>query len=469
MTQPGAPAGAPSPPKPAPSVAASASSPPPRLAAGAEGQGGAGQDGAGQDGAGRGTPPPDLARLARGPAVWMLASGQMLGYACLYYVFAALILPWQADLGWDKTRFAVGPTLALLIAAALAPATGRLVDRGRGPEALALAPLLGAAGLGVLAQASDFGAYLFGWGIIGVACSIGLYEICFAFLIRRLGAEGRAAIVRVTLVAGFASTLAFPAGAFLAEAVGWRGALWCAALTLAGLGAPLHWFGARALRRQTAAPVAAAAAVDPGGAMAPALGRPVVGRARLRGLLRGRGFWLLAALFALVGLNHWMMIAFLLPVFVGLGAGPATAVLAASVVGPAQVVGRLLLMAGESRLGNAAASWLTVPGFVLGALVLALAGAAPGLIFAYAVIQGGAIGVMTILKPVLIADIMGREDYGAIAGAVQLPSLVVVALAPMIGAGMLEVGGIPGLIGLSLAMSLGSVVALAALLRRPGA
>lgn len=400
------------------------------------------------------------AALARSPAVWMLATGQMLAYACLYYVFAALILPWQAELGWDKTRFAAGPTLALLIAAALAPFAGRLVDRGRGPEALTLAPLIGGCGLVVLSQASGFGLYMAGWVLMGVACSIGMYEICFAFLIRRLGMEGRAAIVRVTLVAGFASTLAFPAGAYLSEVVGWRGALICAAVALAGIGAPLHWAGAQALRRH---PAAAALAADESVSDAP----PALKPKRGRGVIWTRSFWLLALLFALVGLNHWMLIAFLLPVFVGLGAGQATAVLAAAFVGPAQVAGRLLLMSAEARLGNAAASWLTVPGFVLGALLLALAGAAPLLIFVYAVVQGAAIGVMTILKPVLIADVMGREDYGAIAGAVQFPSLVALALAPMVGAGMLEIGGLPALIGLSLALSLGSVASLAALVGRP--
>jgi len=33
------------------------------------------------------------------PAVWMLATGQTLGYACLVYIFAALVTEMQAAHG----------------------------------------------------------------------------------------------------------------------------------------------------------------------------------------------------------------------------------------------------------------------------------------------------------------------------------------------------------------------------------
>ena len=71
----------------------------------------------------------DGAEVARGRGVWALALGQTLAYAALFYIFAALVRPWQQALGWDKAAMAAGPTLALLIAAGLAPFAGRLVDR----------------------------------------------------------------------------------------------------------------------------------------------------------------------------------------------------------------------------------------------------------------------------------------------------------------------------------------------------
>lgn len=404
---------------------------------------------------------PSRHEVARGGGVWALAGGQMFVYACLYYVFAALILPWQTDLGWDKAQFASGPTLALLLAAGLAPSAGRLVDRGFGPEALTFAPLLGAAGLSVLALSQGYWGYLSGWIVVGLACALGLYEICFAFLIRRLGGDARAAIVRVTLVAGFASTLAFPAGAMLSAEIGWRGALWVAVAALILLAMPLHWWGGQRIRRQTPPVPTSDNSAKPEAARAPR-GRRLGGQEAGT----GRAFRLLAGLFLLVGLNHWMMIAFLVPLFIELGAPRALAVVAAAVVGPAQVGGRLVLMAVETRVGNAAVSWLTLVGFVLAVVLLAAAALSPGLIFAYALVQGSAIGVMTILKPVLIAEIMGERDYGAVAGAIQRPSLVALALAPLVAGGLLERFHAPGLIGFSAVLSLGSLALMVALSRR---
>lgn len=398
----------------------------------------------------------DPRALARGPAVWALALGQTLTYACLYYVFAALILPWQADLGWDKARFAAGPTLALLIAAVLAPVAGRLVDRGRGPEALALAPIIGAAGLAALAMSQGYTAYLLGWVVIGLACAIGLYEACFAFLVRRLGADARAGIVRVTLIAGFASTLAFPAGAVLSAEIGWRGALLVAAGALIFLATPLHWVGARMIRRQ--APQPAIPSVQSTSGRMPGF----------RAMVSVPAFWLLGGLYALVGLNHWMMIAFLVPVFIDLGAQPAVAVLAASSVGPAQVAGRLALMAIETRVGNNVVAWATMCGFVVAAGLLAMAGGSAWILFAYTVVQGSAIGVMTILKPVLIAEIMGPEDYGTVAGAIQIPGLVALAAAPLVGANILDALGVRGLVGMSALLSVASVATLVPLFARAG-
>ena len=69
-------------------------------------------------------------RPTEAEAVWLLALGQMLGYACFFYIFAALILYWQIDLPWGNAVLAGGMTLAIVVAAILAPFAGRAVDKG---------------------------------------------------------------------------------------------------------------------------------------------------------------------------------------------------------------------------------------------------------------------------------------------------------------------------------------------------
>ena len=380
----------------------------------------------------------------------MLAAGQTLGYACLYYIFAALILSWQADLGWDTAALALGPTLAIVISAVLAPVFGRWVDRGFGPEMLAGGAALGALALIWLSQVRTQPAYLAGWAVIGVAQAACLYEVCFAFLIRRLGPAARAAIIRVTLVAGFASTLAFPAGAMLAEIWDWRGAVLVAALVTGGVVLPLNWLAAREIRKLGVPPQPVNREDD---------------KAGLRRALHRGAFWLLGGAFALVSLNHWMIVNFLVPVFIEQGASPARAVLAASLVGPSQVAGRLILMRYETRIGTGSATVITIAVSVLATGALWLSGVVPQMIFAFALLQGAALGVLTILRPVMIAEVLGQAGYGAIAGVIQIPALLAGALAPVLGALILSGPGLNGLLVLSLCLLGLALVAVTALTR----
>lgn len=360
-----------------------------------------------------------------GLAVWLLALGQTLTYAALYYSFAALLPDLEVATGWSKAQLAAGPTLAFLITAVLTPVTGRLVDRGWGGEMLTLLPLIGAVALAGLAFAPTPAVWLLLWALIGVAQSGSLYETCFAFLTRRLGDGARAAITRVTLVAGFASTLAFPLGDMLGRAFGGRGALIAfAAIVVAGA-VPANLWGVRRLRRMERADNR----------------RPPPEPDALRAALRRPAFWLVAAVFGAVWLNHALLITYALTLFADRGAGAALAVLAASCIGPAQVAGRVLLMLNETRVDNRAALLLSLICIVLAAGLLWAAGLAPGLIFGFALMQGAGAGLLSILRPVLLAEKLGRRGFGAISGAVAVAPILATAAGPSFGALLLGWGG----------------------------
>lgn len=367
----------------------------------------------------------ETARREETRAVWMLALGQMLGYACFFYLFAALILYWRADLHWNDGVLAGGLTLAIIVAACIAPISGRAVDRGQAALVLAGGAAIGALSLAVLAVAHHPAVYLLAWAGLGVAQAASLYEPCFALMIQRFGADARAAITRVTLIGGFASTFAFPAGAVLAEAFGWRAAVWAAAAVAAGIVVPLNLIGARRLARSAGA----------AGMESPKT------RPALWSLVRHWPFLRLALLFSLLALGHWMLVSFLRPVLAGVGVPDRLAVAAAATIGPAQVAGRLALMAAGVRLGGRAALMMTLAGFVVAPLVLMAAGVATPLIFGFALLQGAANGVLTILRPLLIAEDLGSESFGAISGLMSIPTLAASAVAPVLGAGLLALGG----------------------------
>lgn len=372
-----------------------------------------------------------------GLAVWLLALGQTLTYAALYYSFAALLPHLEADTGWTKAQLAAGPTFAFLLTAGLTPFTGRLVDRGWGGEMLVLLPLIGAAGLLGLSEAASPASWFWIWALIGLAQAGSLYETCFAFLTRRLGGGARAAITRITLVAGFASTLAFPLGDVLARALGGRGALAAFAAIVVGGVVPLNLWGMRLLRRLE----------RQGGA------RPAPEPGAMAAALRQPAFWLIAAIFGAVWLNHAILITYALPLFADRGAAPGLAVLAASCIGPAQVAGRLLLMLNEARIDNRGATLIALGCILLAAALLWLAGAAPGLIFAFALAQGSGAGLLSILRPVLQAEKLGRRGFGTVSGAIAVAPILATAAGPSAGALLLHQGGADAVLAACLALA----------------
>lgn len=384
-----------------------------------------------------------------GAAVWLLALGQTLIYAGCYYSFPALLPDLVAATGWTKGELALGPTLAFLVMAGLTPFTGRLVDRGLGGEMLVWLPVLcalGVAGLGLVGSLTGWFAL---WALIGVAQAGSLYETCFAFLTRRLGDGARAAITRVTLVAGFAGTVAFPLGHWWGTSLGGQGAL-VAFAGLVLLAAPLNAVAVRQLRRRERAGLVIPP--SPPGVLQAALRRPA--------------FWAIALGFLAVYLNHGILITYALVLFADRGAAPGVAAFAAACIGPAQVAGRLVLLAAGARVTTGQATMASLGSMVVAGGLLWVAGVAPGLIFAFALAQGAGIGLTSILRPVLIAEVLGRQGFGAISGAAAVAPILASAAAPSVGAALLALGGAGLVYGVCLGLAVVGLALMAALLAR---
>ena len=370
-------------------------------------------------------------------AVWLLAVGQTLTYAALYYAFAALLPDLEIATGWSKAQLAAGPTCAFLVTAVLTPFTGRLVDRGWGGELLIWMPMLGAVALVGLSFTQTPYAWIAGWLVIGVAQAGSFYETCFAFLTRRLGDGARGAITKVTLVAGFASTLSFPLGHAIGRAFGGQAALAAFAVLIVLGSVPVNMLGVARLRRLQGAKVA----------------RPEAEPGVLAAAVRKPAFWAMAAIFGLTYVTHSVLITYALVLFEDRGAPEAMAVLAASCIGPAQVAGRLGLLLNEARVDNGRAMVWSLAAIVLASGLLWAAGIEPLLIFAFAVMQGVGIGLCSVLRPVLLAQMLGRRGFGAISGAVAVAPILGTAVGPVFGAMLLANGGFTAVYAACLAMS----------------
>jgi predicted MFS family arabinose efflux permease len=361
--------------------------------------------------------------VARSGRLWCLAIAETIVWAGTYYLFPALLAWWEADLGWSKTDLTAGATGALIVAALTAPYAGRLIDRGRGRLVLAGGAAASALLLLALAFAETRTQFFGLWLALGVAMACALYEPCFAFLTRTRGVDARRAITLVTLVAGFAGTLSFPLANAVAEAWGWRAAV----LTFAGLigfvAVPLFWVGAA------------------GGEAPPASGGGLSRAGALRIALRHPAFWFLAAAFALLYLNHGMVVTHLLPLLHEREIPLAYAVLTASMIGPMQVAGRLAMMAVERWLSMNAITVATFASITIATACLYGASVEPALLAGFVLFQGAGVGVTSISRPVVTATLLGRESFGAISGAIALFVMATTAVAPSVGAQLWALGG----------------------------
>jgi len=372
-----------------------------------------------------------------GHIVWPFAIGETIVWAAFYYSFPALLPEWERDLGFSKTELSAAFTSALILSAVLAPYIGRLIDRGHAMRSFTGCTLLGAVLLALLSQITEFWQFFMIWVGIGITMSGALYEACFAILTRVTGSQSKKAITRVTLVAGLAGTVSFPAAHMLTSLLDWRLAILIFAIVVATVALPLIWYGCRS------AGSLLSASVNVGHQQA----RPA------KNILKSGVFWLLAISFTAIAIDHGMLLTHMLPIMDDRGVSTEMAVFAASMIGPMQVTGRIVMIMAERKVSiygiaiGCYVSIATAAGVLLGA-----SGALP-LIFIFVILQGAGYGVTSIVRPVITAELLGRENFGVISGMLAVPFMLGYAAAPTVAALIWSFGGYDMVITLAMVIS----------------
>jgi MFS family permease len=377
-----------------------------------------------------------------------IGATQTIAWASSYYLPAILGAPIAADLGLSPNVFFAVFSGALLLSAMVGPGVGRLIDRHGGRAMLAASNLVIGAGLLALAMAHGLAALLVAWAILGTGMGMGLYDPAFAALTSLYGRAARAPITGITLIAGFASTIGWPATAGFEHAFGWRAAclIWAAANLVIAL--PVNWLaipGARPLPAGTSGVGEAAlpAPAPPQGAM------PT-----------------LAFYFAATWFVTGAMAAQLPRLFEAAGAGGTAAIAAAALVGPAQVGARLVEFGLLRRVHPLISARIAAVLHPIGAGFLILFGA-PGIVL-FSLLHGAGNGMITIAKGTLPLALFGPAGYGRRNGVLAAPARLAQSAAPFLFGLLLDRFGI-GALALSAGLSLAASAALFALRARTAA
>lgn len=380
--------------------------------------------------------------------VGTLATTETISWGILYYAFAAFLAPMQQELGWSTAALTGAYSLALLVSGLAAIPVGRWVDR-RGPRLLmTLGSIGGALLLLAWARIETLPAFYLLWAAMGLVLAATLYEPAFTMVAVWFRQRRSRALLLLTFVAGFASTIFLPVSTALIERAGWRQALVILAIFLAATTIPAH---ALILRRRPED-----LGLHPDGALPADTARPHLDERdaiSLRAALREHTFWWLTAAFFFGTLSSVAVAVHLIPFLLSDGYTPGFAALATGLIGATQVAARVVVTAAGNRVS---AVPLTAAVFALqGVAVLILLSwqQASGVLLAV-VLLGAGRGAVTLMRATLIAERYGRTHYGAIGGALALFVSGAAALAP-VGAGVAYqlAGGYPpvftGLAGIS--------------------
>lgn len=335
---------------------------------------------------------------------------QTIGWGTLFIPFALMVQPMEAALGWSRAELNGAFTLGILVSGVLAIPVGRWVDRQGGRAPLAWGSVLGSAMLAGWAMVDQLWLFYALWFGLGVAHATALWGPAMAVVVA-LARQPMRVITAITFITGFCGTIFIPLTAALIAGFGWRGALWIlAALQL--LPALVAWWQFAGTR--PAAPTQRARSEE-----------------AYRRTLRRPAFWGLALCFAAHAFIGVGLGAHLVPLLREAGLPEASVILLVALHGPLQVAARAGLFVAGSR---ASMRWVGMGAMLLLPLSLLWLAQAPAAFFwllPFVFLWAVADGLLTIVRAAGTAEILGREGYGAVTGALTLIGVLPRTLGPI--------------------------------------
>ena len=351
--------------------------------------------------------------------VWLLSVGQLVSWGTFYYGFSLFVEPMEHELGWSRTDLTLALSGGLLVAGFSGVLVGDWIDKRGGFWPMTLGSIIGAALLVVWSQVDSLPVFFVLWLGLGVVQAMTLYDPAFAVITANLGSQYRLGITYMTLIAGFASTIFMPATQVFMDWWGWRDTL----LVLAGFNVAVGLLIHAVLLRGTRGSLSRRRSDD-----------PPVPASPLRAALRRPVFWLLAASLLCQGAAVSAVTFHIVPLLGERGLSTALVLLAIALIGPAQVVGRLVLLGLGRRASTSLMGSITVTFLPLSMLALLLVEGESVWLYVFVTLYGAGNGLMTIVRGASVVEFLGAEGFGAINGALGVPTTIARALAPTLAA-----------------------------------
>lgn len=346
-----------------------------------------------------------------------LSAAQVISWGLLYYTFAVCLPFMEADLGWTSTQLSAGFSTALFVSGVSAPLVGYLANRHGTQVLMTSGSITGVVGLVVWGWSPNFFTYIVAWILIGLAMATTLYEMAFATVVRAYPKSHRQPIVVITLVGALASTLFMPLASVAFVELGWRSGVTLLAVVLGVTVIPLYWTLPTTTKE-----------TDEGTKATMASGSRVL--------------WVLAIAFAFESVVKVAVSTYAVTFLIEKGYGVSVA---ASIVGTAGIA-KLF-----GRIATSVEKWVSATTMLRGSLFLQAAAlltptisSSTTSLILMMVIFGATSGAYTVLRPLLIVERLGGENFAANSGLLSGFSTLAKAATPVgIGAtvGVLGIDG----------------------------
>jgi MFS family permease len=353
--------------------------------------------------------------------LWMLSFGQLISWGLVYYTFPLFVVPMTQELGWSRSAMFGALSAGLLVAGLCSIPVGAWIDRGHGRMLMTGGSLLAAAFLLVWSRVGSLPMFYALWIGLGACQAVILYEPAFAVITRVYGPRYRQAILLMTFLGGLASTFGIPFAQLLIERIGWRPTLEVMAAINLGVAFLIHWLFIPGPHVK-AVPIAEVKPHVEG----------TKKKSPLAAAVRVPAFWGLVVAFAGYGLAFSAMSFHLIPLLDDRHVPIGVVMAIIALIGPMQVVGRVLLMVGQRHITTIQLGALIYFAFPISMAMLA-AGISDvyGLIL-FAIIYGVANGLVTILRGMAVPEFIGPEGYGVVSGALTMPTNIMRAAGPLL-------------------------------------
>lgn len=375
---------------------------------------------------------------------------QIIGWGTTFLMPSVLGRPIERDLGLPSEIVYGGITVMFGVGALFAPRVGRLLDRTGARSVMAVGSIFYALSLAALSFSQGLVSYLLCWAAMGIASTLALNTPASIALAQVAGARARQAIAVLAIVGGFASTVFWPVSEALELFFGWRGVLLIYAAVHLAVCAPVHLL------------------VLPG--------RPLVSTQAGGGTVAApppseqtrRIFLLLAIAFSCGAFIFTGFIVHAIGVMRGLGHDPASALLLASLIGPAQVAVRVVELVFGHRYAISTSTLFAAAVLPLGLGLAFLAGGNFAVALLCLVTYGIANGLKAVLRATLPLALFGRAQFGTYLGRLALPQGIVSAAAPPVLATVMANYGAEGVLGVTFVVAMVALIATVMLVRVSG-